>query len=346
MESLDQPFAIQLSSHVFARTLPSAAVVYRGSSTEVQLVTRVNSTQTGSTAEGDVLFIRGGNHFRVAAPNPLQRLGILNELASEFWRQHRYDVAELLYRKLLQMQHELGLENEHAGTLDNLGMLLSERQRQGVAETYFWHALVIREKLLGPYHPDVARSLHNLAWQFTKGGFYSDAERLYRRALRIAENDTDHLALADLLSNLAWLYTRQGRFKEAEPLYTRSLSIKERQLGPTHPDVALALNNLAAVYNRQGRSKHAGQNLERALAICSKAEQTCPPSLLNSLAVLRLAQGRHDEALTLLRRTLKTARRTPGSELSAILLLNTIAEIYNAQGRLAGAKHFACIPRA
>src|SRR6202521_4695264 len=68
-------------------------------------------------------------------------------------------------------------------------------------------ALAIREKALGPDHPDVAQSLNNLAE----------------------------------------LYDNQGRNGETEPLYKRALAIREKALGPDHPLVAQSLNNLAGL---------------------------------------------------------------------------------------------------
>ena len=55
--------------------------------------------------------------------------------------------------------------------------------------------LAIREKALGPDHPDVAQSLNNLAG----------------------------------------LYDSLGDYAKAEPLYKRSLGIWEKALGPEHP---------------------------------------------------------------------------------------------------------------
>src|SRR5262249_12793796 len=66
----------------------------------------------------------------------------------------------------------------------------------------------IREKALGPDHPDVGNSL----------------------------------------SNLASLYVDQGHYAEAEPLYERTVSIFEKALGADHPDVGASLNNLALLY--------------------------------------------------------------------------------------------------
>src|SRR5580704_8615216 len=61
--------------------------------------------------------------------------------------------------------------------------------------------LAIREKMLGPDHPDVALSLNSLAS----------------------------------------LYDKQGRYAEAEPLYKRALVIRGKAFGPDHPDVAQSL---------------------------------------------------------------------------------------------------------
>ncbi len=46
-------------------------------------------------------------------------------------------------------------------------------------------ALAIREKALGPKHPDVAQSLNNLAVLYANLGDYARAEPLYQRALAI-----------------------------------------------------------------------------------------------------------------------------------------------------------------
>jgi tetratricopeptide (TPR) repeat protein len=94
------------------------------------------------------------------------------------------------------------------------------------AEPPIRQSLAIREKLLGGDHPEVARSLNNLAD----------------------------------------LYQRQGRAADAEPLYVRALAIRQRAFGPDHPDVATSQNNLAAFYQAQGRTADALPLVEKTLA--------------------------------------------------------------------------------
>ena len=134
-------------------------------------------------------------------------------------------------------------------------------------------SLAIREKALGPDHPEVAQSLNNLALLYEAQGRYADAEPLYKRALAIKEKSLgpNHPNVATSLNNLAWLYQAQGRYADAEPLYKRALAIYEKALGPDHPYVADPLNNLALLYQAQGRYADAEPFNKRALAIYEKA---------------------------------------------------------------------------
>jgi tetratricopeptide (TPR) repeat protein len=63
----------------------------------------------------------------------------------------------------------------------------------------------------------------------------------------------DHPDVAKSLNNLAVLYADQGRYADAEPLQKRALAIREKARGPDDPDVATSLNNLAELYRKQGR---------------------------------------------------------------------------------------------
>jgi tetratricopeptide (TPR) repeat protein len=60
--------------------------------------------------------------------------------------------------------------------------------------------LGIREKALGPDHPDMATSLNNLAMLYRTKGNYAEAEVLLKRALAIKKKalGPDHLLLDTL----------------------------------------------------------------------------------------------------------------------------------------------------
>ena len=153
-------------------------------------------------------------------------------------------------------------------SLNNLAALYDDQGRYADAEPLYKRSLAIREKALGPDHPDVATSLNNLAVLYDNQGRYADAEPLYKRSLAIREKalGPDHPDVATSLNNLAVLYENQGRYADAEPLYKRSLAIFEKALGPDHPDVAQSLNNLAELYDNQGRYADALPIVRRTIA--------------------------------------------------------------------------------
>ena len=207
------------------------------------------------------------------------------------------------------------------------------------AEPLLKKALGIREKTLGPDHPDVAEVLHVLATVDLEAGRRAEAEALFRRCLAIREEalGPGHPDLASTLNNLGSFYSSEGRFAQAEPLFARALAIREKALGPDHPDVASSLNNLAGVFHDQQRYAEAEPLFVRTLAAKEKALGPDHPSLMSTLfnfARLRIAQGRHAEAEPLFRRSLAIAEKTFGPDHVAVgRVLGGLADLYVAQGR-------------
>ena len=90
-------------------------------------------------------------------------------------------------------------------TVYNLANLYDEQGKYEQAEPLYQRALEVREKVLGPEHPDTVRPL----------------------------------------DNLANLYLDQGKYEQAEPLYQQALSTYERALGANHPETKRVRNNYA-----------------------------------------------------------------------------------------------------
>ncbi len=95
-----------------------------------------------------------------------------------------------------------------ADSLHALASLYDDKSDYAKAEPLNLRALAIREKTLGPDHPDVAKTLNNLAW----------------------------------------IYGVREDYAKAESFYRRSLAIQENALGKNHPDVASTLNDLPRSY--------------------------------------------------------------------------------------------------
>ena len=77
-----------------------------------------------------------------------------------------------------------------------------------------------------------AQQLEHQATIAREQGRYSEAERLFRRALDIAERslDPNDLAVARILNHLGVTHKYQGYYDQAEACYQRALPLLERML--------------------------------------------------------------------------------------------------------------------
>ncbi|MDA2934328.1 tetratricopeptide repeat protein, partial [Acidobacteria bacterium AH-259-D05] len=212
------------------------------------------------------------------------------------------------------------------------------------AEPLYQRALAIREKALGPEHPQVSDSLNDLAILYWDQGKYAQAEPLHQRARAIWEKalGPEHPDVARSLNNLAGLYRDQGKYAQAEPLYQRARAIWEKALGPEHPDVADSLNNLAILYWEQGKYAQAEPLAQRALAIREKALGLEHPDVarsLNNLAGLYRDQGKYAQAEPPYQRALAIWEKVLGPEHPDVAYpLHNLALLYWDQGKYAQAE--------
>jgi tetratricopeptide (TPR) repeat protein len=200
-------------------------------------------------------------------------------------------------------------------------------------------ALAIAETSLGPDHPNVARSLDNLAMLLAATNRHSEAETLHRRALAINEMSfgRDHPEIATGLNNLAMLLAATNRHSEGESLYRRALAISEASLGSDHPNVAKGLNNLAGLLVDTNRHSEAEALCRRALAIKETSFGPDHPEIatgLNNLAMLLAATNRHSEAEPLYRRALAINEASLGPNHPDVARdLNNLAELFRVTNR-------------
>ncbi len=187
---------------------------------------------------------------------------------------------------------------------NTLGVAYEKKGMWPEADVAFQRALAIREKVGGPWHPEVAQSLNNLAALDFVQGKYAEAEPLYVRALAIREKalGPEHPKVAQSLNNLGLLYAAERKFAEAEPLYRRALAIQEKIHGPEHPEVARSLYPLALLYSNQGRYTEAEPLYRRVLAIRERTLGPEHPSLaavLKNYAALLRVMNRGGEAASM-----------------------------------------------
>jgi tetratricopeptide (TPR) repeat protein len=227
--------------------------------------------------------------------------------------------------------------------LNSLGEAALSAGSIPLASTALTEALTIRERLLGPEHPDVASSLDVLAFSYRIQTRYAEAASLRKRALAITEKalGPEHPKVASRLILLAVLYDDQGRYAESEPLYKRALAIDEKALGPDDPEVAISLDNLARLYSKQRRLEEAEPLYKRALSIVEKAHGPGDPGIvvqLNNLALFYAKQGRVSEVEPLLKRAISIIEKHGPDDPVINTYLSNLAGLYRDQERYAEAE--------
>ena len=127
--------------------------------------------------------------------------------------------------------------------------------------------------MLGPDHPDVAKSLLNLAEIIDEQEYAEKAVQLTKRSLAIneAKFGKDRLHTAGSLNNLAAQYDASGQSDEAAALFRRVLKIEERALGPDHPKLVVTLSNLAVAISGQAKKSKSRAQLDEALEHFARA---------------------------------------------------------------------------
>jgi tetratricopeptide (TPR) repeat protein len=158
------------------------------------------------------------------------------------------------------------------------------------ARPLYERALSLRERRLGPDHPDTAETLNNFALSQREEGNLDAARPLLERALAINERifGPEHAATATSVNNLALLLRDQGDLAAARPLFERALAGVEQSFGADHPATAASLGNLALLLKDEGDLAAARALFERALAIDEKALGADHPDTANDLANLAL----------------------------------------------------------
>jgi CHAT domain-containing protein/Tfp pilus assembly protein PilF len=214
------------------------------------------------------------------------------------------------------------------------------------SETSIERALKIRERVLGPDHPDVAAALNGLGRLYRGRGEYAKAESLFQRALTIQENafGPEHPALTDSLNNLGHLYRNQADYARAEALFQRVLVILKKSLGTEHPNYAFALHNLGLLYWSKGNYAKAEPLFHQALAIWKNALNPDHPDLglaNNGLGNFYRYRGDYARAETFYQNAISIWKQAPDHDHDLARALNNLAILHRDLGNFEKAEQLA-----
>lgn len=121
--------------------------------------------------------------------------------------------------------------------LNRQGLVAFSQGKFTKAESLFLRALRQDQNIYGPYHPQIARILNNLAVASQKQGNYTQSESYFKQALAIqskAFNPTNP-DVTKTLSNFRVLYLMQGKFEEADQLMRQFYPSQTSEAVPSKP---------------------------------------------------------------------------------------------------------------
>lgn len=194
------------------------------------------------------------------------------------------------------------------------GDVLRSRGTYEDAIAQYRRALDIRERLLGPVHPEVAKTLNALANLLRDYGKPEEAYPALVRALEIREGSlgADHPEVAATWNNLGLLAQLRGNYDEAQRALERSLELNKAAFGEKTLETATVLNNLGRLHQLRGHFDEAQQMLEAALL--TRERWLGPLDLdvaitLQNLGLLAMVRGDRLKAREHLERVLRIRER-------------------------------------
>ncbi|MCC6145074.1 MAG: tetratricopeptide repeat protein, partial [Candidatus Hydrogenedentes bacterium] len=230
----------------------------------------------------------------------------------------RYAEARSMFQEADQVfTNTLQYGPAHLKCIQNLAGVYMQQGEYAIAQERLEFLRANLAEAFGTATLDYAQVTNNLATLYSEVGRLSDAERLYREALRIVESvvGRNHPAYAAYLSNLAAFYQDLDRDEAALPLLQEAESVLETALGKDHPQYVKVLNDMGVSYIAMRRYDDARESLETVLKAQERifgkdsSEDILP---LSNLAEVYEAQGKLERALELEEHALKLAEEVHG----------------------------------
>ena len=292
------------------------------------------------------LLDAGAAHVRKdLAQEPEVQREMLTLLGRIYERRGAYEQAlPLLGEAVTLGRKTLGPSAELAQSLNDFGVAQGQVANLDSARATLEEALAMRQKVLGPDHPEVAVSESELGRVLSDQGHLAEAEPHFRSALAIRRKvlgPNDH-ETATSMSDLGLLLRAQGDRAGAETLFRQTLAITRATRPPMHPDVGTALANLALTVNERGDHAAAEAMYLEALTIgrtsLGKDHPDNAQRLANLAGALRQG-GKLPESAARGEEALAISRPALGSDHPAVARQEVVlARTYLAQRRLAAAE--------
>ena len=236
---------------------------------------------------------------------------------NDFTKAKQYYEEILVTYRALAKKNPQAYNPDLAGTLNNLGLLLSNNNEIKQAKDCYQEALDIRRDLAKKnpqaYNLYLASTLNNLANLLSNNNEIKQAQIYYQEALDIRRDlakknpQAYNPDLAGTLNNLGLLLSNNNEIKQAKDCYQEALKIyrdlAKKNPQAYNPDLAMTLNNLGILLSNNNEIKQAKDCYQEALDIkrdlAKKNPQAYNPDLavtLNNLGILYYQINNRKEA--------------------------------------------------
>jgi tetratricopeptide (TPR) repeat protein len=145
--------------------------------------------------------------------------------------------------------------------------ILESLKRETEAEAAYLAAQSIIEKTLDGNHPSLTALLQDLGRLHGRMGKAALARDELERAIRVAKESEEPLAIASATTALAEFLHLGNQPAQAIPLYQEALVVYEKLLGPDHPQLGPTLQNLGLAFIDTKKPLDAIAPLQRAVAL-------------------------------------------------------------------------------
>jgi CHAT domain-containing protein/tetratricopeptide (TPR) repeat protein len=273
------------------------------------------------------------------------------------------EAIALAERTVSLSRAQFGADHKNTGILlSQLGYLYRDSGRFGDAENALKTAVAILDRGSGP-NLDLAQAINNLGGVYLNQELFSEAERLFQRALalydRLPAGKQRNIMRGNGVNNLAVLYGNQantlaenGQVAEANAAYDRMIAMLNevillwtKEFGATNANVSNPLQSRGEAYARKNQPDKAEADLREALKLRLKFVAPKHPAIAttkNSLANVLIAQRKFPEAEELLLGALQVRTETLGPDHpSTARNLNALATLYAATGNAANAVNYS-----
>ncbi|MBN2541786.1 tetratricopeptide repeat protein [bacterium] len=229
-------------------------------------------------------------------------------LASEgrlYWFAGELDTAIEKNRQASNIATQIDDMSLLADTLNNIAMLYNVKGVMDKSLELHESALAIRRKTKDK--AKITQSLMNIGVLNADQGKLDEAISYYEKALKIVKGTAVSGQTAQLYSNLGFVYLGKGKLDTSLKFYTRALKIDEK-LGLSR-GTAINYINIANIYNERGDFAKMEEYLLNALDIFKRVGDIRAITLtLNNLGESLREQGKENEALTMHKKALRSAK--------------------------------------